>query len=111
MALRSPILHILPLLVSAIWPFGARCEAAPAPTADLIITNAKVWTVDKSHPTAEAVAVLGQHIVAVGSNAEVRSLAGCQNPSSMHTESCCCPASMMRTCISSAADPNSTTCS
>jgi hypothetical protein len=32
------------------------------PAADLILTHAKVWTVDKSRPTAEAVAVLGERI-------------------------------------------------
>ena len=36
------------------------------PAADLIITNAKVYTVDKQQPRAEAVAVLGERIVAVG---------------------------------------------
>jgi predicted amidohydrolase YtcJ len=46
-------------------------SAQTKPAADLIITNAKVWTVDKSHPTAEAVAALGNRIVAVGSNADV----------------------------------------
>jgi predicted amidohydrolase YtcJ len=45
--------------------------AQSKPSADLIITNAKIWTVDKAHPTAQAVAVLGDRIVAVGSNAEV----------------------------------------
>ncbi|HUJ94218.1 MAG TPA: amidohydrolase [Terriglobales bacterium] len=45
--------------------------AQTRPAADLIITNAKIWTVDKAHPTAQAVAVLGERIVAVGSNAEV----------------------------------------
>ncbi|HSB76610.1 MAG TPA: amidohydrolase [Terriglobales bacterium] len=37
------------------------------PAADLIITNAKVYTVDKQQPRAEAVAVLGERIAAVGS--------------------------------------------
>jgi len=41
------------------------------PAADLIITNAKIWTVDKAHPRADAVAVLRDRIVAVGSAAEV----------------------------------------
>lgn len=41
------------------------------PAADLIIWNAKIWTVDPVHPEAEAVAVLGDRIVAVGSNSEV----------------------------------------
>jgi predicted amidohydrolase YtcJ len=47
--------------------------AQSKPSAGLIITNAKVWTVDKTHPTAQAVAVLGDRIVAVGSNADVES--------------------------------------
>jgi predicted amidohydrolase YtcJ len=48
--------------------------AQSKPTADLIITNARVWTVDKAHPTAQAVAVLGDRIIAVGSNADVEPL-------------------------------------
>jgi predicted amidohydrolase YtcJ len=45
--------------------------AQSKPGADLVIINAKVWTVDKGRPTAQAVAVLGDRIVAVGSNADV----------------------------------------
>src|SRR5215510_10991160 len=41
------------------------------PAADLIITNAKIWTVDKSRPQAESLAVLRDRIVAVGSATEV----------------------------------------
>jgi predicted amidohydrolase YtcJ len=47
--------------------------AQSKPGADLVIINAKVWTVDQAHPTAQAVAVLGDRIVAVGSNADVES--------------------------------------
>ena len=46
-------------------------SAQTRPAADLIISNAKIWTVDKTHPTAQAVAVLGDRIVAVGSSSEV----------------------------------------
>lgn len=46
-------------------------QAQSKPAADLIITNAKIWTVDQSLPTAQAVAVLGDRIVAVGSGADV----------------------------------------
>ncbi|MGH9602453.1 MAG: amidohydrolase [Terriglobales bacterium] len=49
---------------------------AQAPTADLIVTNAKVWTVDKSQPEVQAVAVLGDRIVAVGSSADVEAWRG-----------------------------------
>jgi predicted amidohydrolase YtcJ len=45
--------------------------AQSRPTADLIITDAKVYTVDKARPSASAVAVLGDRIVGVGSNAEI----------------------------------------
>ena len=41
------------------------------PGADLIVLNAKVWTSDKNHPTAQAVAVLGDRRVAVGSNSQI----------------------------------------
>ena len=51
-------------------------RAESKPSADLIITNAKVWTMDKSHPSAQAVAVLGDRIVAVGSDAEVEAWRG-----------------------------------
>ncbi|HLF20839.1 MAG TPA: amidohydrolase family protein, partial [Bacteroidota bacterium] len=44
--------------------------------ADVVFSNAKVWTVDKSKPTAEAVAVLGGKILAVGSNAEIKKTVG-----------------------------------
>jgi len=56
--------------------FAINMLAQSKPTADLIITNAKVWTVDKARPTAQAVAVLGDRVVAVGSNAEVEVLRG-----------------------------------
>jgi len=46
-------------------------QAQSRPAADLIITNAKIWTVDKSLPTAQAVAILGDRIVAVGANTEI----------------------------------------
>jgi len=45
--------------------------AQAKPAADLIISNAKVWTGDDARPKAQAVAVLGARIVSVGSNAEV----------------------------------------
>lgn len=45
--------------------------AQSKPAADLIITNAKIWTVDNQRPKAEAVAVIGDRIAAVGSAAEI----------------------------------------
>ena len=51
-------------------------EAQSKPAADLIITNAKIWTVDKSLPLAQSVAVLGDRIVAVGSTTDVNAWRG-----------------------------------
>lgn len=45
--------------------------AQAKPSADVIVTNARIWTVDKAKPQAEAMAILGQRIVAVGSATEV----------------------------------------
>src|SRR5216117_2036922 len=45
-------------------------------SADLIIVNSTVRTMDTNLPVAEALAVHANRIVAVGSTADVRSLAG-----------------------------------
>jgi predicted amidohydrolase YtcJ len=45
-------------------------------TADLIIINANVCTMDGRRPTASAIAVIGNRIIAVGSSEEIRQLAG-----------------------------------
>jgi len=48
----------------------------PAFTADTIIINAVVHTMDKAQPTAEAVAIYANRIVAVGSSKDIKKLAG-----------------------------------
>lgn len=45
------------------------------PTTSLAIVNARVWTGDAKRPWADAVAVTGERISAVGSSAEIRKLA------------------------------------
>ena len=45
--------------------------AQTKPAADLILQNARVWTVDPTRPEADAVAILGDRIVAVGSSQQV----------------------------------------
>jgi len=50
----------------------------PRPRADLVVYNAKVVTVDPAFRVAEALAVTGDRIAAVGSNSEVLALAGPQ---------------------------------
>jgi len=48
---------------------------AQAP-ADLVLVNGKVWTVNDNRPEAEAIAVLGNRIAAVGSTEEIRKWIG-----------------------------------
>jgi len=46
--------------------------AAPAePPADLVLVSARIWTGDPARPEAQALAVRGGRIVAVGSDAEI----------------------------------------
>ncbi|HEY0098143.1 MAG TPA: amidohydrolase [Pyrinomonadaceae bacterium] len=47
-------------------------------SADLVIVNANVHTLDKARPQVEAVAVYGNRIAAVGTSVEIRKLAGAQ---------------------------------
>jgi len=56
-----------------VWILMAALDAnaESKPSATLIVTNAAVYTVDKQHPKAEAVAVIGDRIVAVGSRAHI----------------------------------------
>jgi predicted amidohydrolase YtcJ len=51
-------------------------QGQQAMTADLIIVNATVRTMDKERPEASAVAVFGNRIAAVGTSEEIRKLAG-----------------------------------
>jgi predicted amidohydrolase YtcJ len=56
------------LMVAAI---AAAPLALPAQEADLILRNARIWTGDSTRPSAEALAVRGERLVFVGSNADV----------------------------------------
>ena len=58
-------------LVLFVFAFGLWVAAQTTPAADLIILNARIWTVDSSQPEAQAVAILGDRIVGVGSNPQV----------------------------------------
>jgi predicted amidohydrolase YtcJ len=50
------------------------CRSTSTPP-DLILAGGRVFTSDAAHPWAQAVAIAGDHILAVGSDAEVRPLA------------------------------------
>ncbi len=61
------------LTVLAVAP-AALADGAPTP--DLVLVNAKVWTADGARPEAEALAVWRGRVLAVGKSDDVRRLAG-----------------------------------
>jgi predicted amidohydrolase YtcJ len=71
MRYRTPIvaLGVLAILAVAV-------GRAQQPTADLVLTNGKIVTVDDRFSIAQAVAVAGDKIIAVGTNQEITRLAG-----------------------------------
>ncbi len=67
--------HMLRWLLGLPVLFGLTTHAA-AQTPDLILHNGKIVTVDGRFSIASALAIRGERIVAVGTNEEVRRLAG-----------------------------------
>ncbi|MEI6739972.1 MAG: amidohydrolase [Gemmatimonadaceae bacterium] len=55
---------------------AASASAAKAPPADLIVTNARIYTADEARPLVEAFAVRGGRIAFVGSRREADALKG-----------------------------------
>ncbi len=50
---------------------GARAFAEPAPSADLVLTNGAIVTMNDKAPSAQAMAVRGGRIVSVGTNEQI----------------------------------------
>jgi predicted amidohydrolase YtcJ len=48
-----------------------RTTTVAAQEADLIVRNARIWTGDSARPRAQALAVRGERLIAVGTNAQV----------------------------------------
>jgi predicted amidohydrolase YtcJ len=61
-------------LVGGAWP--GRAIAAEGPDTDLVVFNAKVYTVDPRAPKVEAFAIKAGRFTAVGSTAEIKALIG-----------------------------------
>lgn len=69
---REALLGAAGVAAGALLP---RIGSAEMPSADLLIVNAKVTTLDRANPRADAVAIRGGRILAVGSQAAVRAAA------------------------------------
>lgn len=73
-ALAAAPARVLAVAVAGLLA-AAGCRARPTP-ADLVLRGGKVATVDSSRPEAEAIAISGDTIVAVGSDAEIGRFVG-----------------------------------
>jgi hypothetical protein len=72
----SPSLLAAASIVGAFAAVAAQNRAAPVSPADLVLQGGKIVTVDDTRPVAEAIAVGGDTIVAVGPVAEIKPYIG-----------------------------------
>ncbi|MEJ7759687.1 MAG: amidohydrolase [Gemmatimonadaceae bacterium] len=72
--LLGSLVIVVPLLAFALT--GCAMSMTPPGVPTLAIVNAKIWTANPRQPWADAVAVSGDRIIAVGSSAEISKLAG-----------------------------------
>jgi len=72
--IRALVFWLVLIIVAVIvWRLSVDAQQPPA---DLVLTNGRIVTVDDARPEAEAVAVRGDTIAAVGTNDEIRKLVG-----------------------------------
>jgi predicted amidohydrolase YtcJ len=79
--LATLCLGLLVVIATTSFVSGAKLTHPPihhnaVPAADLILINGKILTVDPRDSIAQAIAISGNKIIAVGSNAEIQSRAG-----------------------------------
>ncbi len=74
-AVFRPARAVLLLLLGLVLP-GRTLRAAEAGRADLLLRGGRVHTLDPARPLAEAVAIRGNRVLAVGDAAELSRLAG-----------------------------------
>ena len=69
---RAAVVRGAALLAAIVFAAGVEaCGRPPLEPADLVIKNARIVTMDPSRPRAEAIAIRGDRILAVGSEPEI----------------------------------------
>ena len=58
-------------LFTLIILLASSCSSYDGPPATMVIKNAKVLTIDKNNPNAEAIAIIGEEIIAVGTDKQI----------------------------------------
>src|SRR5438034_661299 len=76
-----PIATVAALVCLCLTPSLVIAQENPQPLyADLVIVNAKIWTVNKKQPEAEALAILKGRLVFVGKSANAGLYVGAKTP-------------------------------
>ena len=76
MFMKKSMINYLAAVILFFLSCNTASENSPAETAELVINNAKVYTVNKNQTDAEALAVKDGKIVFVGNNTEVKKYIG-----------------------------------
>ena len=79
--LSSALARMAPVLLAAtacivVAPYSAAAQAVARPSPDLVLVRGHVFTADPAQPWAEALAIRGDRIIAVGTSASIGALAG-----------------------------------
>jgi predicted amidohydrolase YtcJ len=72
-AFRAALMLFVPALVLTA---GCASQSQTVSPVDLVLTNGRVVTVEESQPEAQAIAITGDRIVAVGSSGDIRPYVG-----------------------------------
>src|SRR5512143_3222717 len=64
------------IVLAALCMTGPNAWAGGRPAADTIVVNAKIYTVNARQPWAEALAIRGDKIIAVGTRKEIEAYRG-----------------------------------
>jgi predicted amidohydrolase YtcJ len=73
--MKRRVVLALPIALAVLW-LGGHPAVAKGPPADRVFVGGRVWTGEPARPWAEALAVRGRSLIAVGGNAAIRLLAG-----------------------------------
>ena len=74
--MKKSVINYLPAVILFFLSCNTASQNSSTETAELVINNAKVYTVNKNQPDAEAIAIKDGKIIYVGNNTDVKKYVG-----------------------------------
>ncbi|TMI94713.1 MAG: amidohydrolase, partial [Bacteroidetes bacterium] len=74
--MKKSVIKYLPAVILFFLSCNTASQNSSTETAELVINNAKVYTVNKNQPDAEAIAIKDGKIIYVGNNTDVKKYVG-----------------------------------